>query len=86
MGVLLEAPRLGINVYLQQLSVTGFDDQDWAAVSNPGLTSVHTPSRRMGDATARALMNYIDHGSPIESQLIDSHLVIRQSSGPVSQT
>ncbi|WP_271270597.1 LacI family DNA-binding transcriptional regulator [Aliamphritea hakodatensis] len=81
MGVLLEAPRLGIRVP-QQLSVTGFDDQDWAAVSNPGLTSVHTPSRRMGDATARALMDNIEQNTAIASQLIDSHLVIRDSSGP----
>ncbi|WP_261841280.1 LacI family DNA-binding transcriptional regulator [Aliamphritea ceti] len=80
MGVLLEAPRLNISVP-RQLSVTGFDDQDWAAVSNPGLTSVHTPSRRMGDATARALMANIEYGTLISNQLIESHLVIRGSSG-----
>lgn len=83
MGALLEAPRLGLSIP-DDLSVTGFDDQDWAAVSNPGLTSVHTPSTRMGIATANALVANISDAVPISSQLIDSRLVVRGSSGPVN--
>lgn len=78
MGVLLEAPRQGLKVP-QDISVTGFDDQDWAAVSNPSLTSVHTPSRRMGEYTATMLVDRIERHIEIEPTLIPSHVVLRQS-------
>lgn len=80
----MEANRLGIQI-LQDLSITGFDDLEFSAVSNRPLTTIHTPSRRMGEMTANALIQRIEQGISIKSTLINSELVIRHSSGPADE-
>ena len=42
LGVLFEAPKMGISIP-DQLSVMGFDDLEWARVSNPPLTTISLP-------------------------------------------
>ena len=54
-GALMQAKQLGITVP-DDVSVVGFDDIDLAAVTDPPLTTMHVPHRRMGRAAAEALL------------------------------
>lgn len=54
-GALTRAREMGIRVP-EQVSITGFDDIDIAAITVPALTTVHVPHRAMGREAARALM------------------------------
>ena len=79
-GALMAARRRGIGVP-GDVSVTGFDDIDLAAVTDPGLTTVHVPHRRMGDAAARALLALRDGGSVPEPTAFATRIVARGSLG-----
>lgn len=55
-GVLAECRKLGIRVP-EDLSVTGFDDFDFAALTDPPLTTVAVPAKEMGIKAAEALLD-----------------------------
>ena len=40
----------------QQLSITGFDDMEIASLLSPGLTTVHFPTRELGQLAAANLL------------------------------
>jgi DNA-binding LacI/PurR family transcriptional regulator len=81
-GVLRAADDLGIDVPAQ-LSVVGFDDVDMAAFVNPQLTTIHQPVRRKGEEAVRLLLSVIERRviGP-EHRHLETHLVIRASTGP----
>ena len=54
-GALMQAKQLGVAVP-DDVSVVGFDDIDLAAVTDPPLTTMHVPHRRMGKAAADVLL------------------------------
>ena len=54
-GALMQAKQLGISVPAD-VSVVGFDNIDLAAVTDPPLTTMHVPHRRMGKAAAELLL------------------------------
>lgn len=54
LGALYEASALGISIP-QDLSITGFDDLDFAAEMVPALTTVHVPASEMGTRVADQL-------------------------------
>jgi LacI family transcriptional regulator len=54
-GALMHAKRVGISVP-DDVSIVGFDDIDLASVTDPPLTTVHVPHRRMGQAAAELLL------------------------------
>jgi LacI family transcriptional regulator len=54
-GALAECQAAGLAVP-QQVSVTGFDDLEMAAVVAPGLTTVHFPTAELGVRAARNLL------------------------------
>ena len=78
MGALFEAPRQGLRVPVD-LSVMGFDDLDWAPHIEPALTTVHLPTREMGQATGEAIVQYLDEGKPIDPIELKGHLLERRS-------
>ena len=78
MGALFEAPRQGLSVP-DDLSVMGFDDLDWAPHIEPALTTVHLPTREMGQATGEAIVQYLDEGKPIDPIELKGHLLERRS-------
>jgi len=80
-GAVLEAKRRGYRVP-EDLSITGFDDIEVAALSDPALTTVHVPHRKMGAAAARALLRAIATGEPAQSLELPTELRIRGSLGP----
>lgn len=85
-GALAEARRLGIAVPAG-LSITGFDDVEFAALLEPALTTVRVPAGDIGRLAARRLLGAIDPQleDPQSDDLqtvIDTELVVRASTGP----
>jgi DNA-binding LacI/PurR family transcriptional regulator len=83
-GALLFARERGLRVP-GDLSVIGFDDVDLARSTDPPLTTVHQPILRKGEEAVRLLLAAIEDpdGTPPEHTVLDTHLEIRGSTGPV---
>ncbi|MBC7442308.1 MAG: LacI family DNA-binding transcriptional regulator [Ramlibacter sp.] len=80
-GVLQAAQSLGVRVP-EDLAVAGFDDLPYSAMSQPSLTSVELPARKLGRAAAALLTALIQgRDSTSASPLLPSRLTIRESTG-----
>ena len=66
------------------ISITGFDDIELAEAVEPGLTTVHVPHRRMGEAAARALLAVLEGEANGQGLELETRLVVRQSLAPPS--
>ncbi len=77
-GAIAEAKARGLRVP-GDISITGFDDIDLAEVSEPRLTTIHVPHRRMGQAAARALLAIRDGTNEVGGVELEAHLVMRES-------
>lgn len=86
LGVLREFHEAGVRVPAD-ISVVGFDDIAFAALSNPPLTTVCLPREELGRCAVEALMATIEHpeqqGVEIE---IPTHLVTRDSTARARTT
>ncbi len=81
LGVLCAANELGLHVP-NDISVTGFDNLEICSVLRPALTTIHVPSRRMGQQAAEYLIREIAQPSgSIERIEIPSDLIIRETTG-----
>ncbi len=69
MGVLTEARVRRINVP-DQLAVVGFGDLDFAADSDPGLTTVHIDGTKIGQHAARFIVERAE-GRKVETSIVD---------------
>ena len=79
-GALRELREQGIRVP-QDVSVTGFDNIDWARFCHPALTTVHIPRDKIGQTICDCLMKA--DGPPLAHEfVIDPELVVRDSTGP----
>ncbi len=78
-GALQAAREAGLDVP-RDLSVVGYDDFQVATRVWPPLTTIHTPTRRIGRMAAEKLMGRESTEAPPEERL--PTLVVRQSSGP----
>jgi LacI family transcriptional regulator len=66
------------------VSLLVYGDSSWAAAMNPPLTVVRVDYESWGREAARLLMQRIDQpGAPVHRIVLDAHLVIRSSVGPV---
>jgi DNA-binding LacI/PurR family transcriptional regulator len=64
------------------ISVVGFDDVQSAAFSNPGLTTVRQPLRKMGEIAARTLLDRIENRETYVPEItIEPEFVVRESTG-----
>jgi LacI family transcriptional regulator len=79
-SVLAECRQLGIEVP-RDLSVTGFDDFDFAAMLDPPLTTIAVPARQMGERAAESLMQALAASQSISPVRLETDLVIRRSTG-----
>lgn len=81
-GALAEAKRLGLRVP-GDLSVTGHDDQEAAALTVPPLTTIAVPAEAMGVRAAEAILaaGSGDHRHRLKSAELPTRLVIRGSTG-----
>jgi LacI family transcriptional regulator len=78
MGALAEAKRLGLRVP-GDISITGHDDQEMAAMTDPPLTTVAVPAREMGIQAAEALLNASGDAQAVVGAELPTTLVIRGS-------
>ena len=67
----------------QDISVLGFDDPDWAGISQPAVTTIRHPPYEMGHRAAEVLARLID-GASLNGNgeiLLESKLIVRKSVG-----
>ena len=76
---LLEA---GIGVP-QDISVVGADDIPFAAMCHPPLTTVQIPRERLGILACGILQQMLKDKLPGTESVLDTTLIVRQSTGPV---
>lgn len=75
-GAMLEARARGLAVP-ERLSVTGFDDLEFASELDPALSTIHVPAREIGLSAARHLAAMLDGDAPQIPPPLDAPLVIR---------
>jgi len=80
-SALFEASRMGIRVP-EDMSITGFDDTDFAPNVAPALTTIRTPRAKMAELTAEYLLAALADGGEHRSRRLDVELVIRESTAP----
>lgn len=79
-GAIQEAQRMGIDVP-GDLSVTGFDDMEFATVVTPALTTVRFPIADIGVEAARHLIERLDGKASPRCIELPLELAVRQSAG-----
>jgi LacI family transcriptional regulator len=77
-GVLSECKNLGLRVP-EDLTVTGFDNQDFAGLLDPPLTTVEVPALEMGARSAEGLLNAMKTRRRIASIRLETNLIVRAS-------
>jgi DNA-binding LacI/PurR family transcriptional regulator len=83
MGALGELKKAGLRVP-KDLSIVGFDDILFAALTDPPLTTVALPREEIGRASVDALLNTIKDANRMgRKYTILPRLVVRESTGPV---
>ena len=64
------------------IAVVGYDDDEFAKVSNPTITTVRLPLFEMGQVAARHLLDQLNGDAPSAEEIqIKSNLIVRQSCG-----
>ena len=85
LGVVRGASSLGMRIP-EELSVVGFDDQEFALLATPSLTTVRVPTGQIGRQAVRQLMLQLRVESPRQERgcevRVKTELVVRQSTGP----
>ncbi|MBW9110349.1 LacI family DNA-binding transcriptional regulator [Microbacterium ureisolvens] len=64
------------------LSIVGFDNVFGADLTTPTLTSIGTPSTEVGEAAMRRLLGELDREAEAAAGLLETSLVVRESTGP----
>lgn len=82
LGILFEVHHRKICVP-GDISLMGFDDLEWAALSHPALTTIRLPTGRMGRRIADALVGALEHGVELKSSTLSANVVERDSTGAV---
>jgi len=80
MGAILALQDAGLRVP-HDVSVTGFDDLPFAQYFTPPITTIRQPIREIGHTVAELLLEQLE-GQPPRKVLMQTHLVVRGSSGP----
>ena len=64
----------------QDISIIGIDDIEAAAFTTPGLTTIHTPMRELGEIAAKLLIDRIEGGHTINLKVnLPFYVVERES-------
>lgn len=79
-GALHACKELGLKVP-DDVSITGFDNAEYAALLDPPLTTLAVPAQEMGVRAAKALHQVLTGGGKLKPQQLATKLVIRQSAG-----
>lgn len=81
MGALIEATVSDFPIP-RQMSVAGIDNHPLSRHACPPLTTVDIPAGRIGEIAAEALIDAIEHGTPIGKHSLEAPLLVRQSTAP----
>jgi LacI family transcriptional regulator len=83
-GALAAIEQAGLRIP-DDIAVTGFDDADYAATVMPALTTMRQDAVGMGTAAAEAVLRMLeDPDSSPPVVLIETELIVRESSGPAT--
>lgn len=82
MGLIGRLQAYGVRVP-EQMSIIGWDDIEFSEMFTPSLTTIHLPRERAGEAAVDVLQRAAD-GAELPSMRLDTHLVFRQTTAPVS--
>jgi LacI family transcriptional regulator len=83
-GALRQAANMGIDVP-GEVSITGFDDIELAAIVTPALTTIHVPHREMGRRSAQALIA-LRNGKPAGPSIeLGADIKWRSTLGPANR-
>ena len=77
-GAMIEAKAQQISVP-DMLSVVGIDDTELSEHLDPPLTTIHVPSREMGEAVARYIIEYLSSGRASPPPTLEAKLIVRNS-------
>ena len=84
-GVLNAARALGVSVPAE-LSVVGYDDQPISTSSSPRMTTIHQPTRELGAAAARLVLQLGDDHAAEPTRIdLAATLVVRDSTAPPAE-
>ena len=82
MAAINAAHQLGLKVP-EELSIIGFDNTNTSSMTEPSLTTVAQPIAQMGAQACELLIEKIrDQKSPSQQIILDTELVIRNSTCP----
>ncbi len=81
LGALDEARKHGVAVP-QDISVTGFDDIEFASISSPPLTTIQTPVAVIARRSTSYLLDLIGSKEQMRAELLDTSVVVRESLAP----
>ncbi|XCB30667.1 substrate-binding domain-containing protein [Arcanobacterium hippocoleae] len=85
LGAIRYFQNIGLDVP-RDVSVIGFDDSQFAAFTNPPLTTLHQPVKAMADAAVATLISMIRGEKPaFESMKFPPELVVRASTGALQK-
>lgn len=80
-GALSAARERGLKVP-EQLSITGFDNMEIVRFLSPAMTTINSPSRRMGTHAAEYILEQIQNKSlDIERVELTAELIVRETTG-----
>ncbi len=77
-GAIRELRTRGVRVP-EDVSVVGYDDVPVAAYVDPPLTTIRQPMREVGERAASLVLDAIAQGTPGETRLLPTRLVVRAS-------
>ena len=83
-GAIQQAQHLGMQVPAD-ISITGFDDMEFASVVTPALTTVRFPMAEIGRETARHLIERLEGNARPRCIELPLELVVRESAGAPRQ-
>ncbi|MEM5542336.1 LacI family DNA-binding transcriptional regulator [Sulfitobacter sp. AS92] len=78
LGALFELHRRNVRIP-DEMSLIGIDDLPSSASAFPSITTIQLPAVEMGIRTADAVFEWVEHQVLPEPYLIDTFLIIRQS-------
>lgn len=82
LGALQSVKRAGLKIP-EDVSLASFDDVTWFELLEPPVTAIAQPTRELGEAAARMLLEMIEGESRPDSHVVPAELVVRRScAGP----
>jgi DNA-binding LacI/PurR family transcriptional regulator len=81
LGAMTELRETGHKVP-EDVSVTGFDDIEFASLSNPALTTVRQPLHEMGATAAGLLLRKLANEENVQNTRVSPELIVRASTCP----